>query len=150
MSEERDIHRKFAVDCFNGTWDLIEKVDRTPEEDARMIHMAHASRFHWGETGTPLNTARGDWQISRVYAILDQGDNALIYAKSCLHLCIDNNIGDFDLAFAYEAAARAFSILGDSEMAEKHLILAKETGKAITKEDDRQYFFNELNTISIQ
>ena len=23
MSEEKDIHRKFAVDCFKGTWDLL-------------------------------------------------------------------------------------------------------------------------------
>ena len=148
MSEERDSHRKFAVNCFNGTWDLIEKTDRTPEDDVRMIHMAHASRFHWGEIGTPLNFARGDWQISRVYAILDQGENALTYANSSLHLCMDNDIGDFDLAFAYEAMARAFTVLGNAEMVEKHLELAKKAGEVITKDEDRKYFFNELNTIS--
>jgi hypothetical protein len=147
MSEEKNLHRKFAVSCFNGTWDLIEKTDRTQEDDARMIHMAHASRYHWGEIGTPLNFARGDWQISRVYALLGQGENALAYAKSCLHLCVDNDIGDFDLAFAYEAAARAFKVLDDAEMTEKHLALAKETGEAIEKEDDQKYFFNELETI---
>jgi len=147
MSEETDLHRKFAVNCFNGTWDLLEKADRTPRDDARMIHMAHASRFHWGEIGTPLNFARGDWQISRVYAVLGQGENALSYAKSCLHLCVDHELGDFDLAFAYEAAARAFAVLGDAEMTKKHLALAKEAGEAITKEDDRKYFFSELGTI---
>ena len=147
MSEEKDIQRKFAIGCFNGTWDLIEKADRTPEDDARMIHMAHASRYHWGEIGTPLNFARGDWQISRVYAILGQGENALNYAKSCLHLCVDHDLGDFDLAFAYEAAARAFYVLGDSEMTEKHLALAKKAGENIAKEDDKKYFFNELESI---
>lgn len=148
MAEDLNkIHRKFAVDCFNGTWDLIEKTDRTPEENARMIHTAHASRFHWGEIGTPLNIARGDWQISRVYAVLMQGENALHYAKSCLHRCMDQNFGDFDLAFAYEAAARAFQVLGDVKMTEKHLVLAKEAGDAIAKEDDRKYFFGELETI---
>ena len=147
MTEKNDIHRKFATDCFNGTWHLLEKTDRTPADDTRMIHMVHASRFHWGEIGTPLNLARGDWQISRVYATLDQGENALVYAKTCLHLCIDNDFGDFDLAFAYEATARAFSILGDEEMTEKHLALAKEAGKAIAKEDDKEYFFSELETI---
>jgi len=148
MSKEKDLHRKFAVDCFNGAWDLIEKAGRTPEDDTRMIHMAHASRFHWGEIGTPLNLARGDWQISRVYAILGQGENALAYAKSSLHLCIDNDIGDFDLAFAYEAVARSFAVLGDTQMMEKHLALANEAGENIDKEDDRKYFFSELNTIS--
>ena len=128
MTDNQDLHRKFAVDCFNNTWTLIEKADRSPEDDARMIHMAHASRFHWSEIGTPLNFARGDWQISRVYAILGQGQNALAYAKNCLHLCIDNDFGDFDLAFAYEAAARAFAVLCDSKMTEKHLELAKKAG----------------------
>jgi hypothetical protein len=148
MSEEKELHRKFAIDCFNGTWDLIEKSERTTEDDSRMIHMAHASRFHWGEIGRPLNLARGDWQISRVYAILGQGRNALVYAKNCLHQCTDHDFGDFDLAFAYEAAARAFAILGDVKMTEKHLALAQEAGKTIAKEDDRKYFFSELNTIS--
>ena len=35
-----------AVDLFNYTWTLIEKPDRTAEDDA-MIHAAHASRHHW-------------------------------------------------------------------------------------------------------
>ena len=147
MSEEKDLHRKFAVNYFNGTWDLIEKADRTPEEDVRMVHMAHASRYHWGEIGTPLNFARGDWQISRVYAILGQGENALNFAKSCLHLCIDHDFGDFDLAFAYEATARAFAVLRDAEMQKKHLTLAENAGEAIAKEDDKKHFFSELETI---
>ena len=149
MSEEEDLHRKFALDCFNKTWDLIDKTNRTPEEDVRMIHMAHASRFHWGEIGTPLNFARGDWQISRVYALLRQGKNALLYAESCIKLCIDNQFGDFDLAFAYESAARAFAVLGDTKMMNKHLSLAKEAGQGIEKEADRKYFFSELETVSI-
>jgi len=150
MSEDKDLHRKFAVDCFNGTWDLIERTERNLEDESRMIHMAHASRFHWGEIGTPLNLARGDWLISRVYAILDQGDNSLIYAKSCFNICLENNFGDFDLAFAYEAITRAFAVLCDTNMKKKYLKLAKETGESIAKEDDKQYFLSELNTISIE
>ena len=147
MSEKEEINRKFAIDCFNGTWDLLEKSNRSPQEDVKMIHMAHTSRFHWGEIGEPLNFARGDWQLSRVYAVLGQGQNALTFAKSSLHLCIDNEIGDFDLAFAYEAAARAYAVLGDKEMFDKHFTIAKKAGDAISKEDDQKYFFSELNSI---
>ena len=147
MSEDQDLHRKFAVNCFNGTWELIDKADRTPDEDAKMVHMAHASRYHWGQIGTPLNIARGDWQISRVYAVLGQGENALYYAKSCLHICIDHDLGDFDLAFAYEAAARAFAVLGDVEMTKEHLARAQKAGEAIAEEDDQKYFFAELESI---
>ncbi|WNB92183.1 hypothetical protein [Bacillus sp. NEB1478] len=67
---------------------MIEKENRTKEEDPEMIHTAHASRFHWGIAGSPLNLARGEWQISRVYSILDMGDSALLHAEHSLDLCL--------------------------------------------------------------
>ena len=106
-------HKKQAVQCFNETWNLIDKTDRTREEDFRMIHMAHASRYHWREVGTPLHFLRGEWQIARVYALLNLGESARHHAEYCLALCLSNNIGDFDLAFAYEALARAHDFVGD-------------------------------------
>ncbi len=148
MSEEKESHRKFAIDCFNSTWNLLDKNERTLDDDARMIHMAHASRYHWGEIGTTKNFARGDWQISRVYAVLGLGKNALKYAKHCICLCIENDIGDFDLAFAYEAAARAYVVLGDIPMSDQHLQLARKAGDAIAKEEDKEYFFSELETLN--
>jgi len=148
MSEEKDLHRKFAVDCFNNTWNLLDKTKRTLEDDTRMIHMAHASRYHWGEIGTPLNFARGDWQISRVYAVLGLGKNALKYAESCLRLCIEIGIGDFDLAFAYEALTRAYFVLGDIPMSDQHLRLAQKAGDAIAKEEDKEYFFSDLESLN--
>ena len=42
-----------------------------------MLHAAHASRFHWGEVGEPVNFARGEWQISRVYAVLGRPEPAI-------------------------------------------------------------------------
>ncbi len=142
-----DQHRKFAVDCFNGTWDLLDKTDRTKKDTFKMIHMAHASRFHWGEIGTPLEFARGDWQISRVYAVLGRGEAAYIYGESSLNLCLENEIGDFDLAFAYEALARASAVLGDDEKLTKFKQLGQEAGETIADQGNKDYFFGELNSI---
>lgn len=144
---EQDIHRKFAVDLFNHTWNLLDKADRTPEEDDEMIHAAHASRFHWGKIGTAIHFARGDWQISRVYAVLDRAEPALYHAKRCLQTCQTNNIRDFDLAFAYEALARAYAAAGEDDERRKALQLAKDAGEQIEEEDNRKYFFSELQTI---
>ena len=58
---QKERHKKFAVDCFNLVWTLMEKKDRTKEEEVKMIHAAHASRFHWGEIGAPANLERGEW-----------------------------------------------------------------------------------------
>src|SRR3989304_223135 len=57
---ERESHRKFAVDLFNLAWTLMETRRRTREEDLRMIHAAHASRYHWEPVGSPQNLAIGE------------------------------------------------------------------------------------------
>ena len=66
-------HKKQAVSLFNSTWDLIDKKERSKQEEIEMIHMAHASRYHWGQIGGAVEKARGEWQISRVYAVFRQG-----------------------------------------------------------------------------
>jgi hypothetical protein len=144
----KEEHKKFAISLFNLTWSLLDKKDRTREEDDRMIHAAHASRYHWGEIGTPLEFERGEWQISRVYSVLKRSEPALFHAKRCLDICKKNNIGDFDIAFAYEAIARALSITRDVAECEKYLLLAKEAGERIAKKEDKDYFFSELKTIN--
>ena len=144
---EQEIHRKFAIESFNSTWDLLDKTDRSQEEDLKMIQLTHVSRFHWGEIGVPMNFARGDWQISRVYAVLGFGEVAFKYAESSMKHCKKNNIGDFDLAFACEALARASAVSGDTQKVEKYFQLAKNAGDEIEKEEDRAYFLKELSTI---
>lgn len=81
-----DPRRKLAADLFNTVWSLMEKANRTREEDDMMIHAAHASRYHWAEVGTAVNLARGEWQISRVYCVLNRAESALFHAKRCLEI----------------------------------------------------------------
>jgi hypothetical protein len=40
------LHRRLAAQWFNETWALLDKPDRTPADDAMMLHKAHASRMH--------------------------------------------------------------------------------------------------------
>jgi hypothetical protein len=140
-------NKKLAVDCFNGTWDLIDKTDRSETDTLKMIHMAHTSRYHWGEIGTPLEWSRGEWQISRVYSLANLGESALYHGRHALNYCLENNIGDFDLAFAYEAIARAYAVLGNDSEKEVYFEKAKEASKNIVKESDRDYFMSELGKI---
>ena len=149
MSKKDEMHRELATQCFNGVWNLLEKRDRSKDDDAQMIRMAHTSRFHWGEIGTALEFARGDWQISRVYdAVLGFGVMAYKYAKTSLTLCEENGFGDFDLAFAYEALARACAVSGDMDRGRDYISLAKDAAAEIEKEEDREYFFSELESVS--
>jgi len=145
--EDVEVHRQFAKDLFNLTWDLLDKEDRTAEEDVRMIHAAHASRFHWGEIGTPLEFARGEWQVSRVYAVLGRATAAVYHGERSLTLCEENGIGDFDLAFAYEALARGYAVAGDAAKRTEYVELAKQAAEEIEDEGDREYFLSELATV---
>ncbi len=140
-------HKEEAVKCFNAAWDLIDKSDRSHEDDVNMVHLAHASRYHWGQIGTALEFTRGEWQISRVYSILGMGESALFHAKEALRLCLDNGIADFDLAFAYEAMARAHSVLGNHSDRSAFMEKAKEAARAIAEDDDRRYVESEISTL---
>src|SRR5687768_17525099 len=60
MSE--DVHRQIGVDRFNATWDLIDKGDRTADEDVELLLSAMTSRWHWGQVGGPEEISTGDWQ----------------------------------------------------------------------------------------
>ena len=112
-----------------------------------MIHQAHASCFHWGEIGSPLEFERGEWQISRVYSILNRHESALYHAKRCLEICEKNDIKDFDIAFAYEAMARAYAIVGNKDEATKYLGLGKDAAELILKDGDKQYTQSELQSV---
>ena len=141
--------RKLAADLYNHTWTLLEKPDRTPAEDDEMIHSAHASRFHWGEVGVgePVNLARGEWQCSRVYAVLGRAEPALWHARRCLAINEANGGADWDIASAYEAMARAHLAAGD--LAEVAVWKAKATAAldGIADKDDRDLIEGDLATL---
>lgn len=143
---EQQFHRKMSVELFNFTWTLIEKPNRTRAEDDTMLHAAHASRFHWEkrEDCKALNLERGEWQISRVWALLGQGESALYHALRCLEICEAEGIGDWDIAFAHEAVARAYAAVGDRVKRDVHVSKAEELGAAIAEKCDRDYFFEDL------
>jgi hypothetical protein len=146
FSTATEWHKKQAVKLFNATWDIIDKKDRTHEEEIEMIHMAHASRYHWGQIGGPLEFARGEWQISRVYAILGMGNSALYHGEESLKLCQNNNIGGFDLAFGFEAVARAYGIL-DRREKDIYKDKALEAAQGVGKREDREYVISEIESI---
>jgi hypothetical protein len=144
---DADAQRRLAKDLFGRVWTLLETDGRTPEQDDEMIHTAHASRFHWGEVGGPEQRARGEWQCSRVYSVLERGEPALHHARRCLEICEESGIGDWDLAFAYEALARAHAIAGDADEAARYKELAREAGEAIADAEDRDVFDADYATL---
>lgn len=140
-------HRRLAVDLFNRAWDLMDKPARTPAENDSLLHASHASRWHWEQCGTAVNLARGEWQVSRVYTVLGRAEPALWHARRCLEICLREGFGDWDLAYAYEAVARAARLAGDEAEYGKHVQLARAAGEQIAEADDRENFEKDLGTL---
>jgi hypothetical protein len=144
---DKAVERQLAVDLFNEVWRLMELEDRQSDEDDRMVHLAHASRYHWGEVGTSVNRSRGEWQVSRVYALLGRGEPATHHARAGLAICEANGIKDWDLAYAYEALARAAAVSGDAAAATDWLAKARAATAEVADEEDRELLLSDLATI---
>jgi hypothetical protein len=139
-------HRQLGVDLFNEVWKLIA----SREDDDRMLHATHASRFHWGEAPEckPENLARGEWLVSRVYVLLRRAEPAVWHARRCFEHCDANAIGDWDLAYAYEALARAHALAGHGDDAARFKRLARTAGDSIVDPYDRAHFDEDFATLS--
>lgn len=151
MSPSTDHHlpdedeRRLAVGMFNDVWRLLETENRDAATDDELVHLAHASRHHWGRIGGPAQLARGEWLCSRVYAVLGRAEPALHHARRVLALCEEHGLVDWDLGFAHEALARAFAVAGDVAAARTELARARD--ERVEDEGDRALLESDLATV---
>ena len=59
--------RKLAVELFNRAWELMRRAERTAAEDDELLHVAHASRYHWIAAGTTIDCARRALRPGRLH-----------------------------------------------------------------------------------
>lgn len=142
-------HRHFAAACFNATWDLIDKAERTDDDDRRMVATCHASIYHWLERSdcTPQNLSIGYWQLARVYVLVGDAPAALAAAR--VSLGHSGELAPFYLAYAHEAVARAAVLGADLELAATHVAAAHELARHVTDVSSRDALLADLATISI-
>jgi hypothetical protein len=139
-----EIHRRLAIDLNQLTWRLLEAEKRTPDEADEMLQAAYASCYHWRQAGTPREQARGHWLISRVCVVLACSQAALYHAGRSLAICEQHGYGDFDMAYAYEAMARAAAAAGRAQESAEYQQFAQKAGEAIAGDEDRKLFFSDF------
>jgi hypothetical protein len=153
LSDTADVpvpdERKLAAQLFNDTWALLQKESRTTEEDDRMIHMAHAARFHWDNVGEDQQRAIGEWQVARVYAVLGRGEPARFHARRCLDYASRPGADDWVTASAYEGLARAQAVSGDLEAARDSRETALRLLEQIADPEDRKIVEGDIDTLPI-
>jgi hypothetical protein len=84
-----------------------------------------------------------------VYAVLGRAEPALWHARRCVTLCEENGIGDFDIAFAWEAVARAQGVAGDRAAAAEAIERARALSAGIGEDEDRELLESDLATIPV-
>jgi catechol 2,3-dioxygenase-like lactoylglutathione lyase family enzyme len=143
-------HDYFSAHCYNSAWDLIDKNERTPDEDIEMISRAHASLWHWNQRPdcTDTNRSIGYWQLSRVYALANQPENARQYGQLCLKFSSKEE--PVFRGFAFEALARAEMVAGNIPKMAEYLSLAREYAGRVPDLEDRQILENDLDKIMIE
>jgi DNA-binding transcriptional MerR regulator len=145
--------RRLAADLFNLVWTLLEQTGRTVEDDDRMVHAAHASRYHWGQVGGPEQLAIGEWQCARVYSVLGRAEPALHHARRCLEIATAGNtagtVPDWLVASAHEGLARAYLVGGQRESALAAKAAAEATLAKVTDAEDRQVVQDDLASLAL-
>jgi hypothetical protein len=131
------VARSAAASCFNRVWDLMDKKDRSAIEQREMIGLAHVSLWLWEQvsTHTQTNLSIGYWQISRVYALVGEGGQALSFAEACMEKSTDLSVDPFYRAYAHEAKARALLVLGRTDEAREALAAAR-SEQRVSKEKE--------------
>jgi hypothetical protein len=81
--------------------------------------------------------------------MLGRAEPALWHARRSLEICERHGLGDCDLAFAYEALARASALSGDRDAASAELDRARAAAAGIADADDRETFLQELGTVAL-
>ena len=142
-------HKYFSVACFNKAWELLDKPERSEEEDEQMAHLSLASHWHWTqrEDYASTNASAAYWQTSRIYAVLGQAENARRYAEKCLEVSQGEDIPPFYLAYAYEALARAELIAGNRERMDQYLGEARRVTDEVSDPEERKWLQEDLVTI---
>ena len=144
-----DSERQLAADLFNLVWTLLEQTGRTTEDDDRMVHAAHASRYHWGQVGGPEQLAIGEWQCARVYSVLGRAEPALHHARRCLEITTAATVPDWLVASAHEGLARAYAVAGQRESALASRAAAEAVLAKVGDAEDRQVVQDDLASLPL-
>lgn len=137
-ADDPEVHRTFGVTLNLTVWRELERDDRTPDDDQRMVDAAHASLWHWAQVGTAANLARGEWLCARAYTMVGRTEPALHHARRCLAVTEAEALGDFDEVYALEGVARALALAGELDEAGRLRRRAVEALDGVADPEDRE------------
>lgn len=143
-------HRALAAGYFNAAWDLIDRTDRTPEQDRDMLTLAFASRQHWIEAGgTAQNLAVADWQVAHTASLAGLAGVALVFARAAVERAESaDDVPTWLLASVHEGLARAHAAAGDGASYEQEAQRCRDLLAQVDGDGDRALVQSQLDAIA--
>ncbi len=137
-SSDGQWHRRQAVEANNSAWELLDRSRLSEAEQEELLRRVYAAAYHWQRAAgrQPANEARACYLIAKGLLACGRPDAALAAAERCLEVCRENDLADFDLAYAHEARAR--SLLATGRQQEAAAAWAAATAVTIMDPDDRE------------
>ncbi|MGC2484863.1 MAG: hypothetical protein WA359_01280 [Acidimicrobiales bacterium] len=140
-------HRKIAVETYNHCWDLLERDQRSQDEDIELLTSAFTSRYHWSFAGGPEQWTVSDWMVSRAAASIGEGSLSLAFALRANSAVQEFDAPDWLVASTAEGLARAYGALGDEKVRDEWIATASNLVEAIADEDDRDLIASQLSSV---
>ena len=143
FENKAELHKHFSTHCFNETWKLIDKENRSDEEYEEMVHYAIASLFHWSKREDCTNRQKsiGCWQVSHCYVLAEDFKQAAPLDKLCLEF--SENEEPFYLSYAHEALARTAALAGKKKKKN-----CQKPDQKIKDKDEKELILADLITIT--
>jgi len=137
-------HKYFSMYCFNRAWELMEKTEWSEADRKEMVQLATASLWHWTQRSdcAPNNLFGGHWQLSRIYSLIGDANQARIHGE--LALKHGTEAGPYHEGYAHEALARAETVAGNSVKRSEHLEKARKLAELIKDEKIRGQLLSDL------
>jgi hypothetical protein len=146
-------HKHFAAACFNATWGLLDKPDRSADDADEMLRLAQVSLWHWTqrEDCGPMQLSVGYWLLSRVHAVRAEVGDARQAGERCLAQSVEGDLTPFYRGFGHEALVRA-ALLAAADSPERtsaaqHLAAARGCLEAIEDAEERSMLEADLVAI---
>ena len=148
--EQKKMNEWFAIQCSNHAWDVASKENPSEEDFEEMLMAAYAAQYHWSRVEADINLARIDMLLTHVHSHMRNGQVARKHGRKALTFCEEHKVRPWDLAFSHAEMAYAWAVSKDVPKSKEHLKLARETADTISDADEKNIFYDELESIEAE
>jgi len=144
---DESAYRALASSLYNGCWELLEKPDRTGDEDVELLTIAFTSRYFWLMVGGPEQWVISDWMVSRVAASLEDGALSVAFAQRANEGALAAGNPDWLVASTAEGLARAYAANRQTSERDEWYATAQRLVDALVDAEERALITDQLGTV---